>query len=381
MSLARDIADLASVTTRLDTVGASSGALSNRNMLANGAMKVAQRSTSVTGIGASAGYFTVDRIKLNAALSGGGRLTASQSTDGPVGFGNSLKLACTTADTSLAAGEYFIIQNISEGQDVQSMGAGFSDAKEVTISFYCKANASLTFCVNIYKANGPLHVAKLFTVGTSWQRVSITFPADTAGSAIANDNVARWYTQIWIAAGSSYTSGTLATTWTSYSAAATCAGIDNFFSSTSNEFYLTGLQLEVGDTATDFEHRSFGDELARCQRYYSREEAATGAAYKRYATGSWSSTTGFECLIPLSTPLRTTPTLETTGTASNYAIYSANAVDALTSLAITNDADAGTDNRAVAVAVTTSSGGVSGEGGTLLGNNNTDNFLALDAEL
>jgi len=307
MSKARELAELGAVY--------DSGALSNRNMLANGAMKVAQRSTSVTGIGASAGYFTVDRIKLNAALSGGGRLTASQSTDGPVGFGNSLKLACTTADTSLAAGEYFIIQNISEGQDVQSMGAGFSDAKEVTISFYCKANASLTFCVNIYKANGPLHVAKLFTVGTSWQRVSITFPADTAGSAIANDNVARWYTQIWVAAGSNYTSGTLATTWTSYSAATTCAGIDNFFSSTSNEFYLTGLQMEVGSEATPFEHRSFGDELARCQRYYfqspsySAGSSGTGADVQLYHTyaksaSNWDWCTGF---FPVE--MRSNPTL------------------------------------------------------------------------
>jgi len=267
MSKARELAELGAAY--------DSGALSNRNMIINGAMQVAQRATSVTGIGASAGYFTVDRIKLNAAMSGGGRLTASQSTDGPVGFGNSLKIACTTADTSLAAGEHLIIQNISEGQDVQSMGAGFSDAKEVTISFYCKANASFTFCVNIYKANGPLHVAKLFTVGTSWQRVSITFPADTAGSAIANDNVARWYTQIWVAAGSNYTSGTLATTWTSYSAATTCAGIDNFFSSTSNEFYLTGLQMEVGTEATPFEHRSFGDELHRCKRYFQKNANAT----------------------------------------------------------------------------------------------------------
>ena len=118
-----------------------------------------------------------------------------------------------------------------------------------------------------------------------------------------------------------------------------------------------------------------------CQRYYSREEAATGAEYKRYATGSWSASTVLEVLIPLSTPLRNAPTLETTGTVSNYAVYSAGAVDASTELTITNDADAGTDNRAVAMYSRVSSGGVTGEGGTLLGNNNTNNFLALDAEL
>jgi len=140
MSLARDIADLASVTTRLDTVGASSGALSNRNLIINGAMQVAQRATSSTGIGASTGYFTCDRFQI--APSGSGRLTMTQESDGPSGFANCIKLACTTADTSIASTEKLILNQIIEGQNLQRFAKGTSDAKEFAVSFYVKYRSS-----------------------------------------------------------------------------------------------------------------------------------------------------------------------------------------------------------------------------------------------
>ncbi len=380
MSLARDIADLASVTARLDTVGASSGALSNRNVIINGAMQVAQRATSSTGIGASTGYFTCDRFQI--APSGSGRLTMTQESDGPSGFANCIKLACTTADTSIASTEKLILNQIIEGQNLQRFAKGTSDAKEFAVSFYVKGNAAATYTCELFDGDNARQISKTFSVTTSWTRVILTFPADTTG-AFSDDNGISLYLQVFLHAGSDYTSGTLnSTSWASQTKAnRASSSATSFFDSTDRTFFITGVQLEVGDTATDFEHRTFGQELALCQRYYSREEAAAGGAYKRYATGSWSNATGFELLVPLSTPMRTTPTLETTGTAANYAVYSANSVDALTALAITNDSDAGTNNRAVAVAVTTSGGGVAGEGGTLLSNNDTDNFLALDAEL
>ena len=289
------------------------GQLGGRNMVINGAMQISERSTSSTGLGATYGYFTIDRMKLwTQNLTG--RFTMSKSTDGPAGFSSSLKLACTTAQSSLSANSQFHFQNVCEGQDLQRIGAGTSEAKEVTISFYCKANASFTFCLNIYKANGPLQIAKLFTVGTSWERVSITLPADTGGSAIANDNAARWYTQICLAAGTNYTSGTLPTTWTSYSAASTSPGIDNFLSSTSNEFYITGLQMEVGPQSTPFEHEPFEATLRKCQRYYVRSK---NQAYASFFGGvGWANTTSSwigKGQIPV--PMRSAPTLIYTGTA------------------------------------------------------------------
>jgi len=270
MSLARDIADLGSSATRLDTEGAN-----NKNMIINGAMNVAQRATSVTGIGASSGYFTVDRYKLQVGATSAGRLTMTQEaiTDLP-GFANCAKLACTTADTSIASGELLLFRQIIEGQDLQQFAKGTSDAKEFTVSFYVKGNASATYVCELFDGDNSRQISKTFSVTTSWTRVVLTFPADTTG-AFADDNGISLYLQIWLHTGSNYSSGTLnSTSWASNTNANRAVGIDSFFDSTSRTFFITGVQIEVGDTATDFEHRTFGDELARCQRYYFNSDEA-----------------------------------------------------------------------------------------------------------
>jgi hypothetical protein len=278
MSLARDIADLGAVTARLDTVGASSGALSNRNIIINGAMQVAQRGTSSTGLGASAGYFTCDRWKMDFNATAG-RLTMSQASDGPVGFANCIKLDCTTADTSIAAGEYIMLEQRFEGQDLQQIGKGTSSAKELTLSFYVKANAAFTFGVELFDNDNTRQITKLFTTTTGWNRIELTYPADTTG-AFDDDNARSLLVTFWLHSGSTYAGGTLnSSSWASVTNANRAAGIDSFFSSTSNEFYITGVQLEVGSQATPFEHRSFSDELLRCKRYYeSSNRNITGTA-------------------------------------------------------------------------------------------------------
>jgi len=274
MSLARDIADLASVTTRLDTVGASSGALSNRNLIINGAMQVAQRATSSTGIGASTGYFTCDRFQI--APSGSGRLTMTQESDGPSGFANCIKLACTTADTSIASTEKLILNQIIEGQNLQRFAKGTSDAKEFAVSFYVKGNAAATYTCELFDGDNARQISKTFSVTTSWTRVILTFPADTTG-AFSDDNGISLYLQVFLHAGSDYTSGTLnSTSWASQTKAnRASSSATSFFDSTSRTFFITGVQLEVGDTATDFEHRTFGDELHRCKRYFQKNANAT----------------------------------------------------------------------------------------------------------
>jgi len=274
MSLARDIADLASVTARLDTVGASSGALSNRNVIINGAMQVAQRATSSTGIGASTGYFTCDRFQI--APSGSGRLTMTQESDGPSGFANCIKLACTTADTSIASTEKLILNQIIEGQNLQRFAKGTSDAKEFAVSFYVKGNAAATYTCELFDGDNARQISKTFSVTTSWTRVILTFPADTTG-AFSDDNGISLYLQVFLHAGSDYTSGTLnSTSWASQTKAnRASSSATSFFDSTSRTFFITGVQLEVGDTATDFEHRTFGDELHRCKRYFQKNANAT----------------------------------------------------------------------------------------------------------
>ena len=239
-----------------------------KNMVINGAMQVAQRSASVTGVGASAGYFTVDRFRVSPT-STAGRLTMSQDSDAPEGFANALKLDCTTADTSVAAGEAFILITELEGQDLQRLAKGTSSAKEVTVSFYAKANASKTYVVELKDIDNTRTCSKTFTVGTSYTRHEITFPADTTG-ALDDDNAKSLAIQFWLHAGTDFSSGTLQTAWGSQTSANRAVGIDSFFSSTDNTFFITGVQMEVGSVATEFEHRSFGEELALCQRYYQK---------------------------------------------------------------------------------------------------------------
>jgi len=260
MTKAAELAKIGEVLTNSQIGG-------RRNIIINGAMQVAQRGTSETGLGASSKYSTVDRF--NHAFDGtAGRLTSSQVASGLNGFGNALKLDCTTADTSIAAGELFIIQQRIEGQDLQQLKKGTSDAEQVTLSFYAKVVGSSTdIVVELEDADNSRHVAKLFTLTTSWARYTYTFPADTTG-ALDDDNASSFLVNFWLHAGSTYNSGTLATSWASKTESNRAVGADSFFSSTDNELFLTGVQLEVGSQATPFEHRSYGEELALCQRYY-----------------------------------------------------------------------------------------------------------------
>ena len=142
MSKAAELANL------IGNINAGGGGV-NRNVIINGAMNVAQRGTSSTGLGASSGYFTVDRHILDFSNTAG-RLTMSQDSSAPSGFANSLKLACTTADTSIAAGELCALFQPIEGQNLQAFAKGTADAKPFAVSFYVKGNASATYVVELY---------------------------------------------------------------------------------------------------------------------------------------------------------------------------------------------------------------------------------------
>ena len=375
MTKAAELAKMGEVLTNSQIGG-------RRNIIINGGMICSQRATSATGLGSgTTGYVALDRFRLEKADSPTARYTMTQDSNAPTGFANSMKVAVTTADTSVGADVHQYIDQFIEAQNLQQLAYGTASAERITLSFYVKCSTAQTFALDLVNEDNSRYFNTTYTVSSAdtWERKIITFPADTA-SGFNNDNGRGLRVRWTLVAGSNLTDGSVSTAWSGTQHIATNHA-NTWVGATSRAWQLTGVQLEVGSQATPFEHRSFGEELGLCQRYYSREEAATGAAYKRYGTGSWSSTTNLEVLIPLSTPMRNTPTLETTGTASNYAIYSAGAIDACTALTITNDADAGTDNRAVAMYGTTSSGGVAGEGGTLLANSDTDNFLALDAEL
>ena len=260
--------------TKVDTsMVESSGAFGRRNIIINGDYSIYQRAQQATGLGSGATYPTADRWVLNGDTAG--RLTMTAGTADAPAESNvtvSCKLDCTTADTSIGADEYCLLQQRIEGQNLQHVKKGTSGARQLTASFWVKGNASATYALELYDADNTRQVSKSFSVTSSWSKVELTFPADTTG-AFDNDANVSIYFQIWLHGGSSFTSGTLSETWTSVTNANRAAGISSFFSSTSNELYVTAIQLEVGDVATEFEILSYPEKLALCQRYFERKQA------------------------------------------------------------------------------------------------------------
>ena len=256
----------------------SQTAQSNRNIVINGAMQVAQRSTSVADLGTSHNtYHTVDRFKVQTGADAtAGRFTMSQSSVTDLaGFSNAIKLDCTTADTSIAAGEAGVLTTSFEGQDLQRLLNTSTSTKAFTISFYAKANESRAVVLEARTSHGTnRQIAKVFTITSSWQRFEFNVPSSASGMQFGDDNTEDLQLNWWQHAGSTYAGGTLSTDWAGDTAANRAAGVGSLFASTSNFFEITGVQLEAGERATAFEHRSFADELARCKRYFQKNNVA-----------------------------------------------------------------------------------------------------------
>ena len=251
--------------------------LGPRNVIINGAMNIAQRGTSSTGVGSSGGYFVCDRWQL-AVGNTDGRLTLSQDSSAPSGFANSLKLDCTTADTSIAAAENLVIQQKIEGQNLQSFAKGTSSAKAFAVSFYVKGNGNATYMCELRDRDNDRHNTQQFTVTSSWNRIELTFSADTTG-AFDDDNASSLELRFWLHAGSTYSGGSYtANTWASTTNANRAVGISSFFDSTDRTFFLTGVQLEP-ISVTEFEHEPFERTLAKCQRYFIK---STNNGYTSY---------------------------------------------------------------------------------------------------
>jgi len=247
-------------------VTTASPSLGRRNLIINGAMQVAQRGTSETGVTAS-GYYTVDRWLYSTG--GEETVTIEQSTDAPSGFGLSYKTTITTADGTLDSSDYATINQRIEGQNLQGIAKGTSDAKPLTVSFWVKGSATGTYICELYDGDNTRQVSASYTIDSAntWEYKTITFPADTSGS-FDNDSNASLYVQFVLAGGSSFTSGTLNTSWASSTNANRWVGQTNLIGTLNATFQITGVQLEVGSVATPFEHRSYGEELALCQRYF-----------------------------------------------------------------------------------------------------------------
>ena len=250
-----------------------------RRINQNGDMRIAQRGTSSTSNG-----YLVDRYKSYNAT--GATYTQSQGTTSPPeGFGHYLKINTDTADTSIGSSEYFQLSHAVEGQDVIGSGWGTSSAIPITLSFWVKSNVTGTYAVEIQTGLGGYESSHNYTIDASgvWEYKTVTFPAFTA-TAIPMDNLAGFILNWWLAAGSTWNTGAISPEWTTGNSGR-ASGQVNLFAAQNNYWQITGVQLELGKVATPFEHRSYGEELALCQRYYQR--------YGETGAGNYGPTIGY----------------------------------------------------------------------------------------
>ena len=255
----------------------------------NGDMQIAQRGTS-TSSASTDNYFACDRWRTN--ISNYGAYTISQSTDVPTGYGfaNSFKIDCTTADASPGTGDLFTFEQRCEGQNFQVFNKGTSSAETFTLAFWIKSNLTGNFTVNLVDQDNSRRIGALVTISSAntWEKKVLSFAADTTG-ALGNDNGDSFRIQFFLGVGSQFTSGTLPSAWESATTANFAAGQTAFIgSSTDNELFITGLQLEVGtfdsDSIPSFQFEDVGTSLARCQRYFQTQASAIEGGYNSDGT-------------------------------------------------------------------------------------------------
>ena len=281
-------------------------------LIINGNQAISQRATSVASI-TSSGYHTIDRLRTN--FSGTlGTWTQSQSTNVPTGkgFANSFKMDCTTADASPSVADRLSIRYNFEGQDLQLLKKGISDAEKITLAFWVKSSKTGVHIVNIVDQDNTRHISKSYTVSSSntWEKVVLNFDGDTTGT-LDDDNGQSLYIDFYLGAGTNYTSGTLATSWEAKNNVNTAVGQVNLADSTSNEWYITGIQLEVGEYSASnlppFQHESFDNNLERCQRYFFKNNSV---ANMPMASGVCNGTNNARAVYYFPKTMRANPSLD-----------------------------------------------------------------------
>jgi hypothetical protein len=361
-----------------------------KNLVINGDMRIFQRATSATT--STSTYDTVDRFLLYE--SSDGAMTSekedlSVADQATTGQRTALEMNVTTADGTIAANQFAAIYHRIEAQNLQHLLYGTSAAKNLTLSFWCKSNKTGTYCISFNKNDSTEYFIPIeYTISSAntWEKKVIVL-SPTAGStsvitasggAIADDNGVGLQITFGLAWGSNY-HGTN-NTWTTSSHLATSNQV-NWLDSTSNNFYLTGVQLEVGDQASDFEHLPHDIQLQRCMRYYTRYDASEG--YTRYASGFINSSTAAVAIMQLPVPMRAVPSIDHSGTAGDYSIYHGTTTTPCNSTPQLQVPSTGDDNAtSVGLQLDVSSGLTAGQGCIFLGTNaNTDNFFAFASEL
>ena len=292
-----------------------------RNIIINGDMSIAQRGTSTASVSSGATFPALDRFKFYVVS--GGTWTVSQDTDVPSGqgFAKSLKMDNTTANGSLSSGSLAQIQQGIEGQNLQYLKKGTSNAESVTLSFWVKSNKTGTYICEIRDVDNSRSISKSYTISSAdtWEKKTITFDGDTTGT-LGNDNGKSFELIWWLLGGTDFTSGTLQTSWGSQTNANRAVGQVNLADSTSNEWYITGVQLEASDTASDFEFLPFDVNKHRCLRYF--QDLAPKENDDRFTLGENVNTTRCDPILYFKPELRATPSFSSTA-ANTFSLYHA----------------------------------------------------------
>ena len=307
-------AKLASDSVTYEKIGYNANQF--RNIIINGDMRIAQRSTSASSI-TSGGYHACDRWKED--MTSAGTWTISQSTTVPTGqgFATSLKMDCTTANGSLSANSELMVQQRLEGQNLQYLKKGTSSAKSLTLSFWVRSNKTGTYICELQDVDNTRQISKSYTISSAdtWEKKEITFAGDTTG-ALGNDNARSLDCSFYLVAGSDLAGGTLSTTWTAKTDANRAVGQVNLADSTSNEWYITGVQLEAGTSASDFEFLPVDVNFKRCQRYY-QTFIPSFLSLSRFDQASGTPVGQFEFFEEM----RAAPSFSTSGTFTNTGGY------------------------------------------------------------
>ena len=266
------------------------GQLSNRNLIDNGDHRIDQRNdgSAVTG----SGDFPVDRFNLSE--SGGGAFSAQRVADAPTGFQFSTKVTTTTADTSITGTERLLYITRLEGQNTAFLEFGTANAKTITLSFYVKSSITGTFSGSLQNGASNRSYPYNYTINTAntWEYKTVTITGDTTGTW-ATDNT-KSHQVIWSLGNSSDRAATV-NAWGDGQIWGSTTGTTNTLGTLNATWFITGVQLEVGEVATAFEHRSLGDELAKCQRYFQTSFASAPGTGNTDNTGivlAGGSTTG-----------------------------------------------------------------------------------------
>ena len=301
-----------------------------KNLIINGDMRIAQRGTSVSGITSGQACHSVDRFNNNVNIVG--TWTVSQDTDVPSGqgFSNSFKMQCTTANASLSAASVLQFSQLMEGQNLQHLKYGTANAEKVTCSFWVKSNKTGTYVGRLYTPSPTKASHITFTIDSSdtWEKKTLTFNGDTS-TTLVNSNAEGFRFTIWLAAGSNFTSGTQdGNNWVSYTGANSAVALTvNLADSTSNYINITGVQLEVGEGASDFEFLPYDVQLQRCERYFQK---------CGFWNGCGNSSTAWLGVVSAHTTMRTSPSVGQTGVLQLSDFYAIDATQSATSVAILN---------------------------------------------